>query len=219
MISKAKSKKSMGKPANLKLFFINLTNCFKSARQLALLVVFCGVSQLGLTEETGEASVSPMGASPPPVSSKVARSELQNLMDAGMKLLVSELVEEGTFFPFVAMLGHDGEVRLIGTPAALRNKQANASEALDALVAKAKQLAKENRIRAAAFFMDYVATRADAGFSQPGIRVELSHIHPDALSVFIPYTITADAKLRVMTPQYKPGKNIVFAPRSSAKSP
>ncbi len=163
-----------------------------------------------LANEQVEPSVSPKGASQPPVSSKVARAELQELMNTGMNMLAKELVEQGTFYPFVAMLGHDGEVRLIGTPAALREKDSNASAAVDALVSKAKTLAHEKRIRAAAFFMDYYAQRTDAGFAQPGIRVELNHIHPDALSVFVPYVITDDKKLRLMTPQHSPGKNVVF---------
>lgn len=145
---------------------------------------------------------------PLPQSSQVARKELQKLLDEGLQLLAQELVEKGTFYPFMVMLGHDGEMRLIGTPISLRND--NPEKAVDALVQKAKGLAHDKRIRAAAFFMDYVATRNDTGFSQAGIRVELDHQHPDALSVFVPYSITEDKKLRLMTPQYKSGKNVVF---------
>lgn len=183
---------------------------------VSLLFIF-GVSQTGLANEDVEASVSPKGASQPPVSSTVARKELQSLLDSGLDLLIKELVNNGTFYPFVAMLGHDGEVRLIGTPAALRVKNASATAAVDALVATVKKLAEEKRIRASAFFMDYVATRTDAGFSQQGIRVELNHIHPDALSVFVPYAITDDKMLRLMTPQYSPGKNVIFKPRPPTK--
>jgi len=155
-----------------------------------------------------EAVVSPGGVSRPPVSSAAARKELQRLMDEGVKMLAQELVTEGTFYPFVTMIGHDNEVRLIGTPASLRVDSPD--EAVQAMVQKARQLAKERRIRGAAFFMDYMATREDNGFSQAGIRVELNHIHPDALSVFIPYSVTDDKKLRLLTPQYKEGKNVVF---------
>ncbi|MCP5014335.1 MAG: hypothetical protein GY938_03525 [Ketobacter sp.] len=155
-----------------------------------------------------EAVVSPGGVSRPPVSSTAARKELQRLMDEGVKMLAQELVTEGTFYPFVTMIGHDNEVRLIGTPASLRVD--SPEQAVQAMVQKTRQLAKERRIRGAAFFMDYMATREDNGFSQAGIRVELNHIHPDALSVFIPYSVTDDKKLRLLTPQYKEGKNVVF---------
>jgi hypothetical protein len=138
----------------------------------------------------------------------VARQELQSLMDHGMELLVPELVDSGTFYPFAVMLGHDANIRVLGIEPSERNNDPQVMVA--ALVKKSKQLAKENRIRAVAFFMDYVASRRDTGFSQAGIRVELDHIHPDALSVFIPYSITSDKKLRLMTPQYNIGKNVVF---------
>ena len=166
------------------------------------------LSTIGKVSEASEETQTPAAVSQPPVSSRVARRELQALMDEGLKMLASELVENGTFYPFVAMMGHDNEVRLIGTPVSLRID--NPDRAMAALVEKTEKLAEERRIRAAAFFMDYVATRADTGFSQPGIRVELNHIHPDALSVFIPYSITQDKKPRLLTPQYRPGKNLVF---------
>lgn len=182
----------------------------------AVLVVFAPLvsavepEQPAITE-ADEGSTSPSGVSGLPVSSRAARQELQSLLDQGLKMLASELVAAGTFYPFVAMLGHDNEVRLIGTPATLR--VSNPDQAVQALVEKTRVLAGERRIRAAAFFMDYVATRQDTGFSQAGIRVELNHIHPDALSVFIPYSITDDKKLRLLTPQYKKGKNLVFDPQ------
>ena len=210
MISTVKSKYSAGKTRNLNTFFINLTNWIKSALQTTLLLVFCAhCPWVNSAEESIELDNKSLAINPP-VSSKVARKELQKLMGEGMDLLVSELVDKGTFFPFVAMLGHDGAVRLIATPAALRDKHANAENALNALVKKTQGLAAQKRIRAAAFFMDYVATRSDTGVSQSGVRVELNHIHPDALSLFIPYTLTEDGKLRVMTPQFKPGKNLLF---------
>lgn len=161
--------------------------------------------------EASEDTEKPAGVSQPPVSSKVARKELQALLDEGLKMLAPELVDSGTFYPFVAMMGHDNEVRLIGTPVSMRIDDPD--RAMEALAKKAKKLATERRIRAAGFFMDYVATRTDTGFSQPGIRVELNHIHPDALSVFVPYSITRDKKLRLLTPQYRPGKNVVFSPK------
>ncbi len=149
------------------------------------------------------------GANPqPPVSSQVARKELQLLLDDGLKLLSRELVTEGTFYPFAAILGHDQQVRLIGTPRPYR--EAPPGQAVAALVTKARELAREQRLRAVAFFMDYMATRQDTGFAQPGIRVELNHIDADPMSVFVPYRVTDDKKLRLLTPQYKPGKHVVF---------
>lgn len=158
--------------------------------------------------EQVESSVPPVPSSRPPVTDKKAREELQQLLDKGLTLLAPELVEKGTFYPFAAVLGNDNEIRLVGVPASERKADPNA--ALNALVTKIKVLATERRIRAAAFFMDYVAQRKDTEYSQAGVRVELNHRHPDALSVFVPYSVTTDKKLRLLTPQYRPGKNLTF---------
>ncbi len=159
-------------------------------------------------DEQVEASVPPVPSSRPPVTDKKARQELQNLLDKGLSLLAPELVEKGTFYPFAAVLGNDNEIRLVGVP--VSERKADSGAALNALVAKIKTLAQERRIRAAAFFMDYVAQRKDTEYSQAGVRVELNHRHPDALSVFVPYSVTSDKKLRLLTPQYRPGKNLTF---------
>ena len=159
-------------------------------------------------QESVESSVQPVPASRPPVSDKKARQELQQLMDKGLAMLAQELVSTGTFYPFAAVLGNDNEIRLVGISAAERSAAPDA--ALAALVKRIKTLATERRVRAAAYFMDYVAQRADTGYSQAGVRVELNHRHPDALSVFVPYSVTSDKKLRLLTPQYRPGKNLTF---------
>lgn len=160
------------------------------------------------SQETVESSVPPVPASRPPVSDKKARQELQELLDKGISMLAPDLVTTGTFYPFAAVLGNDNEIRLVGV--APGEREAAPDAALKALVSKIKALAAERRVRAAAYFMDYVAQRADTEYPQAGIRVELNHRHPDALSVFVPYSVTSDKKLRLMTPQYRPGKNLTF---------
>jgi hypothetical protein len=174
----------------------------------ALLVAPLQTLRAASDDEQVESSVAPVPASRPPVSDKKARRELQDLLDKGVGALAPELVAQGTFYPFAAVLGHDDEVRLVGVPAAER--KADPEAALNALVARIQVLATERRIRGAAFFVDVMAQRHDTGFPQAGIRVELNHRHPDALSVFIPYSITNDKKLRLLTPQYRPGKNLTF---------
>ena len=156
---------------------------------------------------------------PLPSASKMARKELQTLLDKGIESLATELVQSGTFYPFAMMLGHDGDMRLIGIPAGLREASPNA--VVLALVEKSVALAAEKRMKAVAFFMDYVGTRQDTGMTQAGIRAELNHQLPDAISVFVPYFITTDKKLRLLTPQFKPGVNKVFATQreGSSKSP
>lgn len=158
--------------------------------------------------EEVESSVAPAADAKGASSTRQMQGDLQRLMDKGIEALAPELVSHSTFYPFAAILGHDNEVRLVGVPANERN--ASPEQMLAQLVKRIRVLAAERRIRAAAYFMDYVAKRQDTGFSQPGIRVELHHRQPDAMSAFIPYSITADKKLRLLTPQYKAGKNLTF---------
>lgn len=158
--------------------------------------------------EQVEPSVAPAADSQGASSSRRTQADLQLLLDRGIESLAPELVAQGTFFPFAAVLGFDQEVRLVGVSASERN--AAPETVLIALVEKIRQLAVERRIRAAAYFMDFSAQRNDTGVAQPGIRVELHHRQADAMSAFIPYSITADKKLRLLTPQYKAGNNLTF---------
>ena len=159
--------------------------------------------------EEVESTVAPPNPNGEKSSEKTVQADMQKLMNAGLNALTPELVAKGTFYPFAAILGNDDIVRLVGVPAADQS-QANPETALNALVMQIRKLAEERRIRAVAYFMDYVAQRNDTGFRQTGVRVELNHRHPDAMSVFIPYSITSDKKLRLMTPDYRPGKNLTF---------
>ena len=169
------------------------------------------VHAAGEDSEQVEMSIAPTTEHNSKAASRRAREDMQLLVDKGIQALAAELVEKNTFYPFAAILGHDNEVRLVGVSASER--KATPEQMLAALVQKVRTLAQQRRIRAAAYFMDYVAQREDNGVSQPGIRVELNHRHPDAMSAFIPYSITADKKLRLLTPQYKPGKNLTFESR------
>ncbi len=165
--------------------------------------------------EQVEASVAPPSAGDANDSARKIRKDLQLLVDKGVEALAPELVKSHTFYPFAAILGHDNEVRLVGVTAAERS--VDPEQALAALVKKIRQLAAQKRIRAAAYFMDYEAHRQDNGIGQPGIRIELNHRQPDAMSAFIPYSITSQQTLRLLTPQYKPGKNLTFEFRDHGK--
>lgn len=187
---------------------------WKRVLSCVLMLFSVGVLAQGNTEQV-EASVAPAADAQGTSSSRQVRRDLQQLMDKGIEALAPELVASTTFYPFAAILGHDNEVRLVGVTASER--AASPEQMLAALVEKIRALAEQRRIRAAGYFMDYVAQRQDTGHSQPGIRVELHHRQPDAMSAFIPYSITADKKLRLLTPQYKAGKNLTFESRPHGK--
>lgn len=170
-------------------------------------LLLLGAGAVSATERV-EPSVAPAADSLGASSGRKVRADLQLLVDRGIESLAPELVAHGTFYPFAAVLGFDQEVRLVGVSAAERNAPPEA--VLQALVDKIRQLAQERRIRAAAYFMDFSARRVDTGVTQPGIRVELHHRQADAMSAFIPYSITPDNQLRLLTPQYKAGNNLTF---------
>ena len=193
-----------------------MIGCWMNRLLLCALVLACGGVAAADKNEEVESSVAPAADARGASSSRQVQDDLQRLVDKGIDALAPELVGKSTFYPFAAILGHDNEVRLVGVNASERN--AAPEQMLLALVERIRTLAAERRIRAAAYFMDYVAQRQDTGFSQPGIRVELHHRQPDAMSAFIPYSITADKKLRLLTPQYKPGKNLTFEYLPNGKS-
>ncbi len=170
-----------------------------------LFSVFMIICWLGISATTANVAAEPTEL---PYSSEIVRQEMQGLVNEGLEQLVPELAESNTFYPFAIILGHDGIMRIMG--ATVENRQPLVTNVVTDLVAEAKQLAKSRRIKAVAFFMDYVALREDTGLKQPGIRIELNHQLSEALSVFVPYRHAADGKLQLLTTQYSRGKNIVF---------
>lgn len=175
---------------------------------LSLLLWLCASLAQADSSEQVEISVAPPVNGQVTESSRQVRKDLQRLLDEGLKALAPELVSSGTFYPFAAIMGHDNEIRLVGVP--VQERSTDVEQVVAALVDKVRQLGAQRRIRAAAYFVDYIARRKDTAVAQAGIRVELNHRQPDAMSVFIPYSITPDKKLRLLTPQYKSGKNLTF---------
>lgn len=184
-----------------------IKRCLKYALPAMMLLTSASAVAKEKSEQV-EPSVAPAADMQGASTSRLAKADLQQLADKGIEALAPELVANGTFYPFAAILGHDKEVRLVGVSVTERN--AAPEKVLAALVDRVRQLAVERRIRAAAYFMDFMAQRNDTGVLQPGIRIELHHRQADAMSAFIPYSVTSEKKLRLLTPQYKAGNNLTF---------
>ena len=137
-----------------------------------------------------------------------ARQELQQLLDETLGLATTELNKKATFYPFLAGLTPKGSIELVGIPT--DKQRPDPETAIKALRKAAQQLVSKNRYRAIAIYVDYVAERKDTAIKQPGIRVELEHVFPDALSVFIPYFVHSDNRITLMTPQFMPKKVSLF---------
>lgn len=143
-----------------------------------------------------------------PTTAEEARKELQQLLDETLSLATEELYKKATFYPFLAGINMKGQVELVGIP---ESKERPAPRtAIKALRKAAQQLSRKKRFRAAALYVDFVAERKDTAIKQPGIRVELEHRFPDALSVFIPYFIHSDNRISLMTPQFMPVEPKLF---------
>ena len=157
-----------------------------------------------------EATVSPQ------LSSKLtrvqAREELQNLIDEGLFIASEQLRDIGTFYPYGVIMEANKEIKLVGIPAAEADKP-EPKQTVDALKKALTGLVKKKRLRAVAVFSDFVAIRNDTSVRQSGIRVELEHQYPDNLFVFLPYIISPDKEVHLMTPQYMPGTLTIMPPK------
>ena len=138
------------------------------------------------------------------MSPEQARGELQRLVDEAIFVASQQLNDIGTFYPYAAVMEANGEIKLVGVPAEQEGKP-QPQQTLKALKKALLQLSKKKKYRAVAIFVDFVAKRKDTGGRQPGIRVELEHRLPDTLSVFLPYIISQDGTVSLLTPQYMPG--------------
>ncbi len=138
------------------------------------------------------------------MSPEQARGELQRLLDEAIFIASHQLNDIGTFYPYAAVMESNGEIKLVGVPAKQEGKP-QPQQTLKALKKALLQLNKKKKYRAVAIFVDFVAKRKDTGGRQSGIRVELEHRLPDTLSVFLPYLVSQDGTVSLLTPQYMPG--------------
>lgn len=142
-------------------------------------------------------------------AAKQARKELQQLLDQSLHFATGELLKKATFYPFLVGMTSQGQIELIGVPA---DAERPAPEtAVKALRKAARQLADKKRFKAYALYVDFVAERRDTALKQPGVRVELEHEYPDALSVFIPYFIHDNGQISLLTPQFMPARPRFFS--------
>ncbi|MCG8671264.1 MAG: hypothetical protein MI867_17800 [Pseudomonadales bacterium] len=197
---------------------VEKTSSHKWLSRFCALLLGCGLSVsfcLADESEAVEKVAAPVPLNKPstiateqPLTLAKAREELQLLLDETLPLATDELHKRATFYPFLAGVTHSGKVELVGIPE--KNERPKPRTAIKALRKAAKQLAKKKRYRAMALYVDFVAERKDTAIKQPGIRVELEHRFPDALSVFIPYFIHSDNRISLMTPQFMPVKPHLF---------
>jgi hypothetical protein len=191
----------------------------RGSQQILWMIILLGIlfCPVVMSDDQAPSGVAVSIEYPPPKNAKEAREELQHLLDQTLSTATSQLQREGTFFPFLAGLTNKGEIELVGIPE--KDKRPEVHLMLEALHKAARQLAAKGRYRAVAFYVDYVAERKDTAIRQPGIRVELEHVYPDRLSVYIPYFINQHQQVRLMTPQFMPGNGRFFVQGETSTSP
>lgn len=176
---------------------------------LCLLLVGHGYAQDEKPSEAVEAAAGPV---PLPAAAaenqQQARQELQALLDQALPFVTNELHKKSTFYPFLAGMTPAGKVELVGVPSSL--ERPDPETAIKALRKAAKQLADKQRYRAIGLFIDYVAERKDTAIKQSGIRVELEHVYPDAITAFVPYFIHENNQISLLTPQFMPNQSNFF---------
>lgn len=170
---------------------------------LAGILLLIGLEVLA-TEESERVEMAVQPGMSSGMTPERARSELQRLIDEAIFVASQQLNEIGTFYPYGAVMEPNGQIKLVGVPAKQEGRP-NPTQTLKALKKALRQLSKKKNYRAVAIFVDFVAKRYDTGGRQAGIRVELEHRLPDNLSVFLPYLITPEGTIRLLTPQYMPG--------------
>lgn len=177
---------------------------------IAMLFLLSTLSWSYASEENVEKAAAPLPLHtlPFPTTPKEAREEIQILMDKSLSMAIKQLEQDGTFYPFLAGLNDVGVVELVGVPVTLERPSPDLM--VEALRRAGKQLARKKRFRALALYIDFVAERKDTLIRQPGIRIELEHAFPDNLSVFIPYMRNQKRQIRLMTPQFMPGKQRMY---------
>jgi len=162
------------------------------------------VMDMAWAEEGRDVKATPAAVSIAPVTEIEARAELQRLMDSSIFIASQQLLEEGTFYPYAAVMEVSGDIKLVGVPAKQDDKP-TPRQTIKALKMALEQLAAKKQYRAVAIFVDFVAIRKDTGGKQAGIRIELEHRFPDQLAVFLPYYVSPDGDVSLLTPQYMPG--------------
>lgn len=106
-------------------------------------------------------------------TSQLAQDDFDELFNATLPLAEEQIHKHGTFIPFGAVLGQDGEARLTGAVGE------DSLEVLELLYRGAREDAQV--IRAVAFLADVRSPYGDA------IRFEAEHVEGRALEIAIPY--------------------------------
>lgn len=160
------------------------------------------------TESAMESTVAPLGVSGKPATRKDIQKQWQQLLDQTLSLVTSQLAHSTSFYPFAAVQYIDGQIRIVSA----QNSQGTQSprNALLQLRKELTTLARNGRLAAVIYYADAIVTRKDTGLRQMGIRLKLDHHSGDSMEGFLPYLREENGALKLLTPEYRPAKNVTF---------
>lgn len=160
------------------------------------------------SESTMESTVAPMPASGKKVTRKEIRKQWQTLIDQVLPLATVQLSKTATFYPFAAVQYNDTQIRIVSAQAG--QSTVPPAEALMSLRKELSALARSGRVTAVVYLADAAVTRKDTGLRQTGIRIKLDHASGQAMEGFLPYVRQDDGSLNLLTPEYRPSRNVTF---------
>lgn len=155
-----------------------------------------------------ESTVAPMAASGKRATRKQVQKQWQHLLDQTLPLATSQIARTASFYPFAAVQYGDGQIRIVS---AQDNQSTVApAAALQFLRKEIATLARNGRLQAVVYYADAVVDRKDTGLRQTGIRLKLDHATGESMEGFLPYLRENDGSLKLLTPEYRPAKNVTF---------
>lgn len=160
------------------------------------------------TQDVMESTLSPLSASGKPESKKQVQKRWQALLDDTLPLATAQVARIGSFVPFAALLATDGQIRIVSVDP-LAQPVAPAA-ALATLRREVTQLARNYRPVAVIYFADAVVVRNDTGLRQTGVRLKLDHSSGTSMEGFIPYLRNDQGAVKLLTPEYRPSKNVTY---------
>jgi hypothetical protein len=127
--------------------------------------------------------------------SSMAHSDLNELLDALLKMAHTLLTKNGEFYPIGAVIYSDGELRHIA--AALEDNDHPPSQTLIQLLTDSfRESVAKGQLRAAGICFDGLTFPPGKDQKQDAICCRLEHYSGEAVNVFQPYIKTIDGVLR-----------------------
>lgn len=107
------------------------------------------------------------------------------IVNALFRFAKQQLERHGEFFPFGAVIGADGELRMVATQ--LEDEPPSSMAVIEDLYRILAPEAESGTIRAAGVCMDVLVTLPGAKTKTDALRADLEHVDDDHRRAFVPY--------------------------------